>query len=316
MSIPKDTRPQTVADRARYVVIGIIGTFTALGYWWYQHQPTQAIIGALQPSSSSSTVATPLITSAQVPQQPSGPTLIPQSERQPLYQNSLGMTFLPLYRYADGKTVWLAVHETRIQDYAAYIQRSTHSMQGNLSTAWEEIGKSMAIASGQRKNNSDGSDHPVSYVHAEDALAFCNWLTTEERQHLHPEERYRLPTEQEWTAAASDPTAKATLFPWGDTYPPEWDVGNLGYSIDGYAATSPVKQFPPNKLGYYDLCGNVREICLATGKGYVYCGSNWSTDDRESMLISHRTLSQGQERSMGTGFRCVLERQDSSPAER
>lgn len=295
-----------------------------LGYWWYQHwrQPAQAIIEVLQPATSSSTASqvkdslttTPKPSGTVPAYLHSGPQLIAQAEREPIYQNSLGMSFLPLCRYANGTTVWLAIHETRIQDYATYLHRSTYSMQGQLSGAWREIGKSMATASGQRKNNSDGTDHPVSYVHGGDATTFCTWLTAEEqRQDLPAQDSYRLPTVAEWTLAATDPETKDHPFPWGSTYPPEWDAGNLGLNIDGYAATAPVQQFPANKLGYYDLCGNVRELCFSKDtSSYVWCGSNWSSDDKDSMFISYRISSSGRERCMGAGFRCVLERHNSA----
>ena len=94
--------------------------------------------------------------------------------------------------------------------------------------------------------------HPVVGVSADDAKAFCHWLTQKERDaHLIDEtQAYRLPSDDEWTRAAS-----TTKYPWGSAWPPPNNAGNFASEEavahlkmsdvipdyrDGFAATSPV----------------------------------------------------------------------------
>ena len=97
--------------------------------------------------------------------------------------------------------------------------------------------------------------YPVVHIAYEDAVAYCEWANR------------RLPTEAEWESAAQG-NYKNAVFPWGDdlkllnsnanTWQGKFPVKNE--SIDGYEMIAPVKSFPANSIGIFDMVGNVWEI--------------------------------------------------------
>jgi sulfatase modifying factor 1 len=96
-------------------------------------------------------------------------------------------------------------------------------------------------------------DYPVVDVSYNDAVAYAKWGGK------------RLPTEAEWEfAARGGLTGKP--FVWGDSFRPDGrymantfqgHFPNKNSGEDGFGATSPVTQFPPNGYGLYDMAGNV-----------------------------------------------------------
>jgi formylglycine-generating enzyme required for sulfatase activity len=110
---------------------------------------------------------------------------------------------------------------------------------------WEQV-----MGAGSSPALFAGPDRPVERVSHGDALAFADALNRLERT-----ERYRLPTEAEWTYAARAGTA--TPWSWGAD---QADAGSYAwYRENSGRETRPVKRRLPNPWGLYDMHGNVWE---------------------------------------------------------
>jgi sulfatase modifying factor 1 len=97
--------------------------------------------------------------------------------------------------------------------------------------------------------------HPVVHVAFEDAEAYAKWAGK------------ALPTEAEWEFAARGGLEGAP-YVWGEEYMPggktmanTWQGKFPWQNLleDGYEWTAPVRSFPPNGYGLFDMAGNVWE---------------------------------------------------------
>ena len=95
--------------------------------------------------------------------------------------------------------------------------------------------------------------HPVTQISGADAEAYCHWLGA------------RLPSLDEWEVAAR--ASARGQWPWGPKFIPGraniWngETHKAEAPADGFTYTAPIRSFPPNKWGLYDVIGNVFEYC-------------------------------------------------------
>jgi serine/threonine protein kinase/formylglycine-generating enzyme required for sulfatase activity len=229
------------------------------------------------------------------------------------WENSRRMRFVPV----PGLPGLVGVHETRFDDYRAF---SVETKRPWIPTEF-----------------SQGDDHPAVNVSWDDAHAFCAWLTESERKsgHLGSQQRYRLPTDLEWSAAAGmiaeegetpgERNGKATgSYGWptpempveragnfageGETTKPETEI--VGYH-DGYTHTAPVGKFIPNAFGLHDVAGNVAEWVEdwfdQTKTERTVRGSAWLRIAEHDLLSSFRWKLKPGEFEDYVGFRVVLD---------
>jgi formylglycine-generating enzyme required for sulfatase activity len=107
---------------------------------------------------------------------------------------------------------------------------------------------------GPRSTIAGKDDYPVVQVSWFDAAAYAKWASKQ------------LPTESQWEYAAWGGRPQTTRYYWGNDFAPGGKymcntfTGDFPYhntAADGFATLAPVKSFPPNGYGLYDMAGNV-----------------------------------------------------------
>ncbi len=135
--------------------------------------------------------------------------------------------------------------------------------------------------------------YPVVNVSKEAASDYCKWLTNRYNTQKKPKFNkvtFRLPTEQEWNKLAS--VLPGHNLPWygNFAYEPNDDKfcanvkfrdklskgEDYQYTLDGALTMNAVGQYKPNKIGLYDVIGNVAEL---TSSGVIKGGSWFNTID-------------------------------------
>jgi formylglycine-generating enzyme required for sulfatase activity len=170
----------------------------------------------------------------------------------------------------------------------------------------------------ERKERTDGSRYPVDRVSWDDAVRFCEKLSSR-REEVKRSRVYRLPTEAEWEYACR--AGSKTAFSFGG------EASNLSqfgwYSENSNQSTHPVGEKQPNAWGLYDMHGNVSEWCLdyhlnypqenlidpagpANGRRRVCRGGNWSELTAANCRSAHREGLASGVKLRAVGLRVVM----------
>jgi formylglycine-generating enzyme required for sulfatase activity len=180
---------------------------------------------------------------------------------------------------------WIDRHEVTNDQFAQFIQKTgyvtTAQRTGhgwvfsNKTKQWELVaGANWQHPLGKESDIIGHGSDPVVQVSWHDAVAFATWAGK------------RLPTETEWECAARGGLADAD-FPWGRTERQPNKRPHKGYlanywqgrfpfinqGTDGYISLAPVKSYPPNPWGLYDMAGNAAEWCNDKYAKDYYAGS-------------------------------------------
>ncbi|WP_404479930.1 formylglycine-generating enzyme family protein [Novosphingobium sp. BL-52-GroH] len=138
-----------------------------------------------------------------------------------------------------------------------------------------EVGDKVAGVGWESTGLRQTDDDPVVRVSWDEASAYAAWLSRRTGK------RYRLPSEAEWEYAARASTT--TAYWWGD----DAGVGrtvcdDCGSEWDG-KGTAPVRTFPANPFGLYDMLGQTfewtRDCWNEDYRGAPADGSPWMTGD-------------------------------------
>lgn len=258
------------------------------------------------------------------PPRPEFPRLESATREQP-WVNSLGMKFLPL----PGHPILMGMHEVRRADFAAYRAYESGLRPAYRPNAPPRKRLGVLTPDGWVMRDQSGTEnpgfpvtpeHPASGVFPNEAQFFCSWLTLREQAEgrLQPHQHYRLPTVEEWTAAAGDISTPPGNWSGPEARDASWPADRAVHSItDPFPRSAPVGSFPANALGFHDLGGNVSELAVPEDArpfgdssfltNLVRLGGSWADLPLGSIRNQPGKSQRAQSQRADAGFRCVLD---------
>ncbi|MEZ8199736.1 SUMF1/EgtB/PvdO family nonheme iron enzyme [Vibrio splendidus] len=174
----------------------------------------------------------------------------------------------------------LAATPTRVQDFRTFVDSTGYQTDAELMNTCDTFVNAEITTVSDNNWQSPGfkqaDNSPVVCVSQNDAKAYTRWLSQ------NTGFTYRLPTPQEWEAAAR--AGQDTNFWWGNEF--RSGKANTGWAGTPWSnvSTSPVKSFLPTPTGFYDMVGNVWEWTTIQ-KGLAKGGA-WSFSPEEAKVFN------------------------------
>lgn len=175
-----------------------------------------------------------------------------------------GMPYETPVHTVEIKSFLLDEHEVTVAEFAEFVEKTGYQTEAEKfgwsgvfdveTGSWEKVdGANWRYPEG--KNSTANLNEPVCQISWNDALAYAKWVGK------------RLPTEAEFEYAARG-GLRGKKYSWGNDLRPNgkpvanWWQGSFpdkNTIEDGFLQRAPVKSFPPNSFGLYDMTGNVWE---------------------------------------------------------
>ena len=236
--------------------------------------------------------------------------------------NSLEMRFLPLPGFME--THLMAETETSLAAFLAF-----HENEQSLLPIWrereEQQAKKIAVLTpvgwefktdnpGEQPGYEANGNSPAFGVPAIKARYFCRWLTIRERAlgRIGEDDVYRLPTVEEWNAAASESDLATANFARQEIVLEQWPLSpKLAEGDDGFPFFAHVNEGAPNPHGFFHCYGNVFEWVLLEAdedgrqKAGVIGGS-WASNPKKAEVATATHHLKYAGRRTDNGFRCLL----------
>ncbi|MFT7462904.1 MAG: sulfatase activating formylglycine-generating enzyme [Pseudohongiellaceae bacterium] len=229
---------------------------------------------------------------------PAGMVVVPGGS----YELGPGAGYKRALRKVSLKPFALDRREVTQREYKTFVEaQESSTRKGLLPRDWRLDGLGKAL------HADDQANHPVIYVSWDQAAAYAAWASK------------RLPTEDEWEAAAAGTAGRA--YPWGDTW--QSRQCNGAGAAEG---TLPVESFPQAKsgAGCFDMAGNAWEwtstledesdiSSLPEGPVNVIIRGGSFRDDRERLTSRYRWIAPGHATfahplyDRPIGFRCAAD---------
>ncbi|MGE0606831.1 MAG: SUMF1/EgtB/PvdO family nonheme iron enzyme [Pirellulales bacterium] len=210
----------------------------------------------------------------------------------------------PQHKVVITKPFWMSATEVTIGEFKKF------SATGYVTEA-EKVAPNDPTAKAYL--SAGGDNLPAAYITWNDAVAYCRWLSTQEKK------TYRLPTEAEWEYACR--AGMTTQYSFGDDYN---ELSKYGwYKANAGGESHPVGTLLPNPFGLFDMHGNLYEWCgdyhdekwystsssndpigPSAGSNRVIRGGNW-LNHASHCRSAYRSYTSPSPRLRSNGFRCV-----------